>query len=60
MNGWGGYQASPAKSNTKEKKSKDDKKKKTVYTKENPHPMAGSKNAKGTKVIDFKGNWKNI
>ena len=43
------------------KKNTDTKKKETkVYTKENPHPMAGSKNAKGTKVIDFKGNWKNI
>ena len=30
------------------------------YSKSNPHPMAGSKNAKGTKVIDFMGNWKRI
>ena len=34
--------------------------KKTKYSKANPHPMAGSKNAKGTKVVDTQGNWKRI
>lgn len=33
---------------------------KPKYTKANPHPMAGSKNAKGTKVVDVQGNWKRI
>ena len=34
--------------------------KKTKYSKANPHPRAGSKNAKGTKVVDTQGNCKRI
>jgi len=49
------YKEEEAKKNTNTKKKET-----TTYTKANPHPMAGSKNAKGTKVIDFKGNWKVI
>tara|TARA_R100000005_G_scaffold85594_1_gene54115 strand:+ start:602 stop:820 length:219 start_codon:yes stop_codon:yes gene_type:complete len=30
------------------------------YSKENPHPLAGSFNEKKTKVVDFMGNWKRV
>ena len=43
------------------KKNKDaGKSKSETYSKDNPHPMTGSLNAKKTKKINFMGNWERI
>ena len=52
--------AQTAGSPVKQDEVKEKPESKEKYSKDNPHPMAGSFNDKKTKVIDFMGNWKRV